>query len=401
MGEGIYCQDLICAQGILPRQGKDASIEYFFAENVQARPTLREDGSVDFFELNTVNHCRIGDLLARLTPEDPGEHGIGVDGNKIKPRDVRKLSFKYGPKIDLSEDRLTLHAATDGHVTIVDDKVMVSDILVVENVGISTGNLDFEGSIQINGNVQTNFRVKATGNIMIGGVVEGAYVEASGDIIISRGMNGMGKGSLQAGGSIISKYLEGVTATAGTKIESGAIMHSTVTAGEEIEVSGKRGLISGGHVSALRKISAKTLGAELGTNTIVEVGVNPETKARYHELQREIAARIKTIRDAQPLLENFVKRQASGVTFTEAQKEYMINLAKDVKRKRLEMGSMNLELRDLQSALDTNAKSEILVSGTVHPGTKIVIGDVSMAVQKPYQYCRFEKVRGDVKANPL
>ena len=41
-----------------------------------------------------------------------------------------------------------------------------------------------------------------------GTVVEGAIIEAGGDIIINRGVNGMGKGNLVAGGRVIAKFIE-------------------------------------------------------------------------------------------------------------------------------------------------------------------------------------------------
>ena len=94
----------------------------------------------------------------------------------------------------------------DGHVSLVEGKVFVSDVYEVENVDLSTGNIDFEGSVQVKGNVSSNFVIRAGGNVIISGVVEGAYIEAGGNIIIARGMNGMTKGILKAGGNIVAKF---------------------------------------------------------------------------------------------------------------------------------------------------------------------------------------------------
>ena len=48
-----YCTDIVVARGKEPRHGENAWIEYFFETDLQAKPTRREDGSVDFFNLNT------------------------------------------------------------------------------------------------------------------------------------------------------------------------------------------------------------------------------------------------------------------------------------------------------------------------------------------------------------
>ena len=45
--------------------------------------------------------------------------------------------------------------------------------------------------------------------------------------------------------------------------------------------------------------------------------------------------------------------------------------------------------------------AQIIVTGEVFPGTKICISEVSMVVKSVCQYCRFVKVRGDVKMESI
>ena len=210
-----YCTDITIALGIEPVHGTDASIEYHFNTDKNAKPTLLEDGSVDFFHLNVVNDCKAGDELATLTPADPGQYGMTVLGEKVKPRNVKVKQLKFGHDIKLSEDKLHIYSEVNGHVELAGEQVFVSNVLEVENVDTATGNVEYNGSVKVNGNVATNFEVKATGDIEIKGVVEGARIEAGGNIVIVRGNNGMGKAELIAGGNIISKFLEN------TKVEAG------------------------------------------------------------------------------------------------------------------------------------------------------------------------------------
>lgn len=90
MSDGIYGTDLIVAKGKEPRHGTDASVRYYFNTDVHAQPTLKDDGTVDYFHLNMINPCRKGQLLAEIIPEDEGEYGITVQGAKIRPRQVKK-----------------------------------------------------------------------------------------------------------------------------------------------------------------------------------------------------------------------------------------------------------------------------------------------------------------------
>lgn len=394
---GVYCTDMIVAKGREPRHGKDAVIEYYFNTDVHIKPTMHDDGSVDYFDLNVINHCKKGDVLARIIPEDPGEYGVNILGNRIKPREVKRAALKFGRNIELSQDRLSISSTVDGHVLLVEGKVFVSDVYEVENVDISTGNIEFEGSVKINGNVASNYTVKAKGNVIISGVVEGAYIIAGGNIIIARGMNGMTKGTLEAGGDVVAKFIENATATAQGNITTESILHSNVAAGNEIQVTGKKGFITGGHVQAGNKVTVKTLGATLGAPTIVEVGVNPQIKARYIELQKEIAETVKIIKNTQPVLANFTEKKAKGVRFTEEQMKYVKNAAQLLEVKKNELGQKSEEMKELQLQFDSQKKAEVEVQGVVYPGTTIIIGDVSTVVQSSYQYCRFTRVGGDVK----
>lgn len=392
-----YCKDILVAQGTEPVHGTDARIEYYFNTDNKAKPTLNEDGSVDFFHLNLVNHCDKGDVLAKLFPEDPGEYGMKITGERVKPRDVKKAALKYGNNIEISEDKTILTSLVNGHVELVEGSVFVSDILIVENVDNSTGNIDYEGSVQVNGNVCTNFEVKAKGDIEVKGVVEGAYLEAGGNIVIARGMNGMARGALKAGGNIISKFLENAKADADGYIASESILHSTITAGTEINVDGKKGFITGGKASAVNSINVKTLGSSMGADTTVEVGNDPRLAVRLQELQKQIEEENKSIQSIQQILISTKQKIAKGVKLTPEQLQYLQTLATANQQKSALVQQCTQEVEALQSQMIGKEGACVIVKDTVYPGTRICIGDVSMTVQKSAQYCRFIKSRGDVK----
>lgn len=392
-----YCKDIVVAKGKDVIQGKDAYIEYAFNTDIHIRPTIREDGSVDFFNLNTISHCRKGQVLARIIPEVRGQSGRNIMGVEIEPREVKSTLFHFGRNIEVSEDNLSLISMVDGHVALVDDKVFVSDIYEVENVDNSTGNIEFEGSVQINGNVISNFIVNARGNVIVNGVVEGATIIAGGDIVIARGMNGMSKGKLEAGGNIIAKFLENVEANAGGYIQTESILHSNVSSEKYIEVDGKHGFITGGHVIAAEKLGVKTLGSEMGASTVVEVGANPKMKEEYLQLQKNVAETQKILSSTHSIMTTYADKRAKGVQLNNEQLEYLksVILLDNNKKKELEKDQKRVE--EIQEKLSIQNQAYVEVRGQVFPGTKIIIGDLSMVVQNSNRSCRFEKVRGNVK----
>lgn len=393
----VYCTDVVVAKGLAPRQGSDARIEYYFETDIKAKPTLNSDGSVDFFNLNAINHCSKGDILARLFPEDPGEYGRSVMDEKVKPRDVKRLVLRYGRNIALSEDRCVLTAETDGHVTLVDDKVFVSNVFEVENVDNSTGNIEYDGSVVINGNVGTNFSVKAKGNIEVKGVVEGAVLEAGGNIIIARGMNGMGRGVLKADGNVIAKFIENAKVFANGYVSTESILHSEVLAGTEITVSGKRGFITGGRVSASNAIFVKTLGSSMGADTIVEVGMDPAAKVSMQKLQKQIAENNKNLEQIHPVLLAMTQKLAQGIKLRPEQIKAIQDMVQKESEIKQQMENDTKEFTALQQLMEESGTAKIEVTGEVFAGTKICISDVSMVVKSSMTYCRFIKQQGDVK----
>ena len=271
----------------------------------------------------------------------------------------------------------------------------------MENVGPATGNITSEGSVVVNGNVQAGFSVTAQENVQVKGVVEGAVIQAGGDIVIERGMNGMGRGKLLAGGRVIAKFVENAVIEAGSYVEADSLMHSKVSAKTEVTVDGRKGFIAGGIVRATVKVSCKTLGSELGADTVVEVGVNPEQKARYVVLQKEIVELQKKYMTVKTTLTGAAAKVKSGVKLSPEQMKYVQTLLTASQQLEKQLADDNAEFDKLENMLGQKTEACVCVRDTAYPGTKVVIGDDSMTLKSKVQFCRFALVGGEVKYTSL
>ena len=395
--EGIFCTDLLVARGEKPDQGEDARIEYSFNTDKNKRPAHLEDGRVDYYNLTTINQCHKGDVLATIIPERYGEAGHDIYGGLIKPRDVKKETLKFGKNITLSEDKLTITSDVDGHVVLLDGKVVVSSVYKVKDVDLSTGNIDYDGSIEISGSVTANMEVKAGGNVVINGGVESARVIAGGNIIIAKGMNGMGKGYLRAGGNIMVKFLENVRVVTGGYLESEAIMHCVVTAGTDVRVDGRRGIILGGLVQAANSITVKTVGGSMSTATTLEVGVDPLIKSQYDRAQKTAEESKKTVDAAQVVFDNFKEKQRKGFKYNESQLRYMRSVVSLIQEKSAELEKLNSRIEELQAMMANRQQGEVIINEQAYPNTTIVIRNVAKTLQNDYRYCKFVKEDGEVR----
>lgn len=397
-----YCTDYILAKATPAVQGRDAVISYHFNTDLTLKPKTNEDGSVDFHQLDMISHCKKDELLATLTPVDYGKPGIDVCGNIIRPNKVNNRILRHGNKVYLSEDGLQMYSEVDGHVTLTDGRVFVSDVYEIPaDVDTSTGDVEYDGNVVIKGNVITGFSVKAKGNIEVNGVVEGAYLEAGGQIVLKRGMQGMNKGILKANGNIITKFLENAEVIAGGYVTTESILHSKVSAKGDVIVGGRRGFVTGGEIRSGSLISVKTAGSQMGTNTLLEVGIDPRVLEEFRELEKKIA----TLQSDKDKLAQAVamirKKMQMG---TQIAQDKLDNL-KQITQSNVYIDAQLQEARkrydELKLEVDSNSSGAIKIQDIVYPGTKIVISNVIYFVREEIHHSRFIRDRADIKVVAL
>lgn len=394
--ERPYCTDIIVAQGKLPTPGRDGSIVYHFDTDSAARPELREDGTVDFFKLNNLHQCTKGQVLAEIIPEQKGENGFDVYGSVLLAREVKRVTFDHGRNMEKSKDGLQLISMVDGHVSLVGHAVFVSDVYSVEDVGTSTGNIEYHGDVEVKGNVCENFSVKTDGNVFVSGVVEGAVIEAGGNIIIARGMHGQNKGRLKAGGNVIAKFISAAEVEAAGFVEAEQFVNAKVSAGTNINADAGKGLITGGKVVAKGMINARNIGSPMGAATIVEIGTDVESKKRLAELQKSVGEKSKTIPQMKKVLEDTTKKLKAGVKLTQDQIKNARMLQVTLADSQAKIQEELKEIERLDKLLKNEGPTQIVLRGTMYQGVVVSISGATMTVKKEYTYCRLIKKDGDV-----
>ena len=400
--EKEYLKVYILARGLAPRQGKDGQIVYKFNTDLKPTPKIKEDGSVDFHTLDNVNHIKAGDIVASIIPEDYGQQGFDIFNRTIQPQRVRKVVFRNQKNTKISIDGLTLVSEVSGHVTLENDKVLVSNVLELDNVDNSTGDIEYEGSILVKGNIIAGFSVKSAGDISVNGIIEGSKVFAAGDITINRGIQGMNKAVIQAGGNIVTKFIESAESViAGGNIDTDTILHSKVMAKGQINVNGRNGLIIGGDVRSSSLIEAKTIGNEMGTSTTVGVGVDPSVKKRLDELKKELDKSGNTKIQLSQLMTALRKKQEMFGTLDPDKQKMLQSTMKNLIMLEQLIASDIRELAECRTQLTEDSNARIKVFNNAYPGIKFVFGEQYLFLREKYTYCQFMKVGADIESLPL
>lgn len=395
--EKRYLETFIVAIGKTPIEGRDAVLKYYFSTEHVTKPKINEDGTVDFHQLDMISTVKAGDVVAEIFPEDKGTPGMNIYGVAVPPRKVARKIFRHGRNLEVSADGTKLISLVTGHVTLGGDKIFVStEYEVPADVNNSTGDIDFDGDVKIAGNVLAGFKVKASGKIIVRGVVEGAELIAGGDIILERGILGMNKGVLIAGGNIASTFIENATVRAGGDINSNAILHSDVNAHGVIEVHGKKGYIIGGTVRAGFKIESKTIGSEMGANTVVSVGTDPELLDKVNSLKKKILSGRQDKDKLMQVVTRFKKKLSNNEKLSRDQLDILNKAVNDMKTLEKEVEEARYEYRQLSEMVCEESDARIQIHGSVYPGTKVEIGDAQLFIREKNDHCQYVKQGVDV-----
>ena len=393
-----YCRDYLLAIATKPRNGHDAKVTYHFDINQTSRPKLNEDGSVDFHQLGNIKPVEAGQKLATLKPVDWGTPGATVTGKPIKPKKVKNRHLRFGRNIRISEDKCKIYSEVAGHVSLVEDMVMVSDIYQVPaNVDASTGDIEYNGTVQVTGNVNTGYKIKADGDIVVNGVVEGAELTAGGNIVLKRGIQGGEKGVLIAEGNITAKFIESSKVTCKGMVKADAVINSEIDCREQVEVRGKKGLINGGSVRTYANIIATTVGSEMGGTTKIEVISDKELIIRANELKEKIKELDEELKKIDEVAGGIKKQVAAGMEISEEQMDYIRRATKLKPAKTKEVKESRMERESLLDRIDANKRACVRIVDNVYSGVEINIKDASRIIHDHISHCRFVREGADVK----
>lgn len=375
----------VAAEGKQVQHGENARIERKFDLSGKNRPKLNEYDQADYKDMNLFVLAKKGDLLAVRIPQTEGTPGTNVFGTEVPARTGRPIPIPQGKNTEVRNEN-ELYSTIDGQIVDSTRKIDIDPHLDIRSsVGAGTGNIDFVGSVSIKGNVEAGFVVKATGDIEIGGMVNGAEVSGR-NIIIKGGINGQNRGLVKAVEDVQAQFAENANIEAGRDVSIiDAILHSQVRAGNRVYVEERRGIITGGSIAAGEEIRCKMVGNAAAVVTKLAVGVDPTVQQRYITVCRECKEDKARLKQITQMLNTLGKIDVSRlpqqrIDQINALTRSQFPLAGKIKR-------AEKEIQSLEEAMGRMKDGKIRVMDTVYPGVRITINSVIMNVQSSIRRC--------------
>ena len=393
--QGTDSNMVILATGRRPQSGADGWYEFFFDINMKKEPKLLEDGSVDYQNIKWFELVRKGDVVAKYHEPEPGSPGLNILGDEVpakKGRELRQLTCKG---VTLEPDKKTYIAAMDGKIEYRGGGLEVTDILVQDSVTQATGNVEFNGSVYVRGEVGDGAIIRAEKDILVDGFVEGAVLEAGGDIILRKGNNGDGRGRLKANGSIMGRFFERANVKAGKHINANYCLNSELWADGRIEIAGKNGSLAGGSAYAAQGINAFNIGNAAGIRTDISVGGEDPFLTEMNSLEEKLRSAQRELYLLKNAYADFRRKYAPEVRNSNP---IYLKIEDSIYTKELEIDKLYKKQEDLQKEKDKAAQVKIVIYGSLYPGVLVNING-SKWNSKPIKNVTLKKKDGVISVS--
>ncbi len=394
-----YGYEYEVAHGKEPLEGQDGYIKYHFdTQKKSLKPKLLDDGNVDYFNLNLYQQTKAGEVLAERIDPVAGENGFDVTGNPIVAK-IGKVAgnLPFGKNVQVSQDNKYTIATCDGQIEFKGGKININEVLTLKEVSASTGNIEYNGAVIIEGMVQTGFSVIAKGNIEVHGICEGAHLESQGDIFLHAGVMGHEKAEIIAEGNVTAKFIDSSTVSAGGNVQSNSIMHSNVECVKNLIVAGKNGLLVGGRLCAGDKIEAVVIGSPMATLTILEVGSTPARLTSFRALEESLVETNQSIAKTDQMI-NVLKASQNQLTPEKKNlllKSYHLKIHLIEKKTKIEQ-----QIAEILPTLENN-NGMITASKVIYSGCKIQIGGAKMQTTDDISSAKIQKVEERIEVSVL
>jgi uncharacterized protein len=379
----VFNERVLIAAGEPPIPGQDAQLEYLFDTEVKRKPTVDPQGRIDYKDLHFIQNAKAGQVLARKIPPAPGMPGKSVFGKEIAPRTGRDRTFVRGANTETAPDGLSLIAALDGTIIFKKGAVSIQPSQKLPgSIDTSTGNVNCLGSLTVNKNVCSEFKVVVGGDLEVGGNVEDAIIEAGGNVLVRGGFFGSGKGFITAGGDVTVKYAENQKIRAGgTVYIGGEVLNCDIYAGDAVIVQGRVGRIAGGNVAAKHIVRVARLGNEAAVATHIHVAFDMKLMERLREVSKELerlASDEKRVKDALVVLYKLEMNNQLPAD----KKDVLLRFKDFMKQLPAQKESLKTEQEQLKAKLQELTGARVVAEEEVFAGTVIHFGPVYKEIQE-------------------
>ena len=405
------------ARGLKYIPGEDCRFEAVIGEINEKDRTVDDHEVVNHLDGHDFVMVEIGTPLMEKIPATLGTDGCNVLGEEIIATPGEDFDFDpdlSGAVVDPTNSNMLL-AECKGHPVICARSVWVGSLLRLDNVDIKSGNVNFDGSVHVEGEVMAGFTVEVTGDVTVRGMIENATVTAGNDITVGGGVIGRDPGTeksiksdqnsvqgtegfdvdekhsekkapqenlrarLQAGGGIDVGFMSMVNAKAGGDIVvKEYVMHSYLESGNQIMLgqAGGKGRLIGGKCFAAEGVLANEYGTDANVKTLVSAGTKVSRTDELKVLAENMDKRTEEVLNLSKIIAKMRSDTGSDPAVEVQQKmDTIINTVDDLRE---QIGVQAKEAEEISKLISDSPNIIISSRKQIFPNVEFCINGVNL-----------------------
>ena len=374
------------ARGKAPVAGEDGKVTELIQRRKNMSLEMQNRDQVDFSQDAQLQPIRKGTIICLIRLPRPGSDGMDITGQTIPCQQPEKTRVPQGKNTVISRGGQALTARVDGILYIEDDCFCIHEQKVIDgDLDQFQGTLRVSGNLYIGGNVDGGVEVEASGEIVINGKMGQARVTSTGGTIrVQKGVYGTeGKTFLTAAGQVQTPVMEWAEADAGTSVIAETISSSVVRCGGTVFVMSGRGLIVDSVIRTEESILCQRVGNLAGGRCRFSVGYPPRIPEAWERTRAELAEVKDTL---EKLWGSITSLRRKGNRVTEIEKAWLEQLVEQREVYFKKQESLMADLKLLNAALEKKSKGKIQCQ-KLYPVLNVQIGKLTEELVETEEDC--------------
>jgi len=276
-----------------------------------------------------------------------------------------------GEKTMLNADRTSIVAETGGSLSFKNGKYTICDESYInENITREHGKIHFPGNLIINGNVGEDSIISSDRSITIRGKVNGAVIEAKGDLTIEYAVK---KSVLTSGGDMLLMSASESVVNCGGDLDCASLNQCETKCTGKLNCTINQGNINGGSTAAIGTIVCITAGSRLHEKTVISVGDCSDFVAERAMVMRTLN-RIETDIEKIDRRISKLKIQKRDLGFlSHEDSDFLVAAVRIRKQKEEEKIPLNERISRLDEIINSAENSEFKTQRSLHSNVSLNI----------------------------
>lgn len=378
--EGVCC---VFVEGKKPVDGNVQKVILDYDMSIETGKKS-EDGSIDFKERSFIHNIDAGVQIAHFVPECPAIDGLSIYDEIIEANYDEDPCYKIGNNLAIDEDGINIKSAIKGILVNNNNTISVSNVIEIEKVDLSTGNIEVDGSVIIKENVTPGFSIKTEGDIKVNGNIEDAKINCGGNLIVSGGIIGGPDSDMHISGKVYSSFIRNANLISNGDVIANQIINSDISCNNRVIALEGKGVIIGGNIKALNGVWAKSIGAISESKTTIIVGRDAEAYALFKNIQTIIKSNKEEISKFKTLLgsEYFKDPRAFIARIPENKRESIKTILKKVTNLVKETTELEEKTKEMSEEFEKLSKSSVTSMEGFFPGVTVYISNIRKYITK-------------------